>query len=98
MAVFTEERLFLLMNYNNILSLVGRNFDSGDFIVAFESLYPNEYAATLNKHGSYQSLNSWIARWVLNELANENILIKNDKKHRISKNRNNTENRTWIKL
>lgn len=97
MAKFTEERQFILNNYNNILSLLGRSFDSGDFIETFRRLYPTEYASVLARHNSYSNLHTWIARWILTELMKRNFIVKNDKQSRTSINRNITKNQTWTK-
>lgn len=98
MARFSEEYQFLLNNYCEILLILSKDFDSGDFITAFQRKYPNEYASAINKCNSYRIFHSWVARWFLIDLKTKGILIKRESKSRLSVNRNKTKNHYWSKV
>lgn len=98
MSKYQSEQTFFNQRVNSILSKLGKEFDSNNFITAFKDLYPIEYATALQNSGSYRQFHAWISRWYLNGLANEaNARIrKGGIRSRKSTNGNTTRNRIWM--
>ena len=79
------------------MALLGNEFDSNDFILAFKNMFPQEYANALLEAGSYQSLHVWITNEILRK-AYANLILAVGKNERLSVNRNRTINVLWRKI
>ena len=82
---------------SEILALLGKEFDSNDFILAFNNMFPQEYASALRLAGSYQALNRWIANEILKKVFSDRIQAVGEGE-RLSINRNKTVNKIWRKI
>lgn len=94
---YPELRTFLDNHVDNVLSKLGTEFHSANFIETFRLLYPNEYAHALQFAKTYGLLHSWIARCYLakcNKIKDLGI----DPKLRKSTLGNPTRNHHWKKL
>ena len=94
---YSELRKFVDENLDEILSKLGKTFDSNDFIAVFRLIYPNEYADAAKFAGTFGKLHSWIARWYLSN-CNRVKDLGLDIKPRIGVNRNLTRNHRWEKI
>jgi hypothetical protein len=96
-AMYQNEQLFLTANLPSILSMLGKEFDSNDFIKAFHLVYPNEYGDVLKKSKSLRQFHTWVARWFLNGLADQGCLTKVPKKslRKAPLGHNHTRNQIW---
>ena len=96
---YQPEFAFLNYNLDKILSMLGKEFDSGSFINAFRSLFPNEYATAISKDASFRGFHTWVARWYLNGLADQGTSLskKGQVRSRKSENQNTTRNNVWVK-
>ena len=65
MADYSMLRELFSRRGQDVLALLGKEFDSNDFILAFKNMFPNEYASALIEAGSYKALNVWIANEIL---------------------------------
>lgn len=79
------------------MALLGNEFDSNDFIMAFRNMFPQEYADALLEAGSYQSLHVWIANEILRKDFAGYIQAVG-MSERLSINRNRTINTIWRKI
>ena len=96
---YSDLRRFLDGNnhLHEILSKLGKTFDSNDFITAFRLIYPDEYADAAKFAGTFGRLHSWIARWYLSQCKQIKDLGLSQKP-RIGINGNPTRNHRWSKL
>lgn len=93
---YSDLRRFLDENLDEILSKLGKRFDSNDFIAAFRLIYPNEYADAAKFAGTFRKLHSWIAHWYLSQCRQITDLGLSTKS-RIGINGNPTRNHLWSK-
>lgn len=93
---YSELRNFLDNSINEILSKLGKTFDSNNFIDAFRHIYPNEYADAAKFAGTFGNLHSWIARHYLLKCKRVKDLGRAHKL-RIGMNGNPTRNHRWEK-
>ena len=91
---YSELRNFLDNSINDILSKLGKTFDSNNFIDAFRHIYPNEYAEAALFAGTFRNLHSWIARHYLSRCSRVKDLGLS-RKSRIGINGNTTRNHRW---
>jgi hypothetical protein len=96
--MYQNEQTFLTANLSSILSMLGKEFDSNDFIKVFGLIYPNEYGAALAKSKSFRQFHTWVARWYLNGLADQGVITKGANKNlRESTLHSATKNQIWLK-
>ena len=69
-------------NIQDILILLPTEFTAMQFIEAFRSIRPVEYANILSGR-TYQSLNVWISRWYLQGLSERGQIAKINRKQLI---------------
>ena len=82
-------------NIQDILVLLPTQFTAMQFIEAFRSIRPVEYANILSGR-TYQSLNVWISRWYLQGLSERGQIAKVDRKQPIvTTNGNKSRNQVW---
>lgn len=91
---YSQLRGFLDKNLSEILSKLGKKFDSNDFIAVFRLIYPNEYADAAKFARTFGALHSWIARWYLSN-CHQVKPIGLDINPGTSVNRNPTRNHRW---
>lgn len=94
---YLEHKEILLNHRQRIMNLLGNEFDSNDFILAFKNLFPNEYANTLSEAKSYRTLHTWIANEILNK-AYAGSITQVGERNRLSANCNPTINKVWKKI
>lgn len=97
MVDYSTLREFFSSRGPEILALLGKEFDSNDFILAFNNMFPQEYALALRLAGSYQALNRWIANEILKKVFSDRIQAVGEGE-RLSINRNKTVNKIWRKI
>lgn len=93
MADYSMLRELFSSRGQDILALLGKEFDSNDFILAFKNMFPQEYASALIEAGSYKALNVWILR---KDFAGYIQAVGTGE--RLSINRNQTVNTIWRKI
>ena len=82
-------------NIQDILILLPTEFTAMQFIEAFRSIRPVEYANILSGR-TYQSLNVWISRWYLQGLSERGQIAKVNRKQLIvTTNGNKSRNQVW---
>lgn len=97
MADYSMLRELFSSRGQDILALLGKEFDSNDFILAFKNMFPQEYASALIEAGSYKALNVWIANEILRKDFADYIQAVGTSE-RLSINRNQTVNTIWRKI
>ena len=97
MADYSTLRELFSSRGQDILALLGKEFDSNDFILAFKNMFQQEYASALIEAGSYKALNVWIANEILKKDFADYIQAVGTAE-RLSINRNQTVNTIWRKI